>query len=135
MTSNTLQAPARLGDDHAAIAALLERYTDALRDGNVDALRATFHPDARYVTAAGGELTSLDLEAYLARVGGRTPPSRDGRPFAAAVEAVDVVGPETALARMRSTMLGKRFVDLLSLIKTGGAWRIAAKIFHHETDA
>ena len=33
---------------------------------------------------------------------------------------------------MRSSMLGKQFIDFLSLINVGGKWRIISKVFHYE---
>lgn len=72
------------------------------------------------------------LEDYLPIVAARTPPARTGDTYDYVVDTIDLAGPDTASVRMRSTMPGKHFIDILSLIRLDGEWRIIAKVFHHQ---
>lgn len=124
--------PARQGEHYAAIADVLHRYYEGLYHSDTKLLRTAFHPRAHYVTASGGELLRLGLEDYLPIVATRTPPARTGDTYGYVVDSIDLAGADTASVRMRSTMLGKQFIDFLSLIRLAGEWRIIAKVFHHE---
>jgi hypothetical protein len=125
-------APSHHADRYAAIADVLHCYYEGLYRCDTALLRRCFHPQARYVTASGGELLHLALDEYLPIVEARTSPERIGEPYGYIVESIDLAGPDTACVRMRSTMLGKHFIDFVSLIRVDGAWRIIAKVFHHE---
>lgn len=120
---------------YLAVIESLGRYYDALYYGDIERLRRAFHPAATYATASSGELLQLDLDAYLPVVAARASPASQGDPYGFALEAIEFAGPTTALARMRSSMLDKRFVDVLSLLNVDGEWRIAAKVFHYEASA
>lgn len=122
----------KTGGPYRAVTELLDRYHEALYGGQVSQLRETFHPTATYATAASGELLQLDLDAYLLMVAARASPESRGDPYGFVLEAIEFAGPTTALARVRSSMLGKRFVDFLSLLEVDGGWRIAAKVFHYD---
>lgn len=95
-------------------------------------LKNVFHPEARYYTASGGELLHLDMDAYFRIVAARTAPAESGDAYGYQIDAIEFAGPVTALARMRSAMLGKAFTDFLSLVRVGGEWRIVAKAFHYD---
>ncbi|MCB1792694.1 MAG: nuclear transport factor 2 family protein [Gammaproteobacteria bacterium] len=127
-------AAAPLRGEYGAVAALLDRYYEGLYYGNTELLRQVFHPAATYATAAGGELLRLDLDGYLPVVAKRESPASLGERYGFELESILFAGPTVALAKMRSTMLGKRFVDLLSLLKVDGEWRILAKVFHYDID-
>ena len=119
-------------NESAAVAKALAAYYDGLYRGDTSALGQVFHPEAHYVTASGGELVHLDMESYLPKVQARASPKSQGAPYHYTLESIEFAGPVTALARMRSSMLGKDFVDFLSMIKIHGEWRIVSKVFHYE---
>lgn len=121
-------------EPYSAVANLLGRYYEALFHGDVEALYRVFHPGATYATASGGELVQLDLASYLERVATRESPACRGDAYGFELESIEFAGPTTALARMRSSLLGKRFVDFLALLEVGDEWRIAAKVFHYDPD-
>lgn len=115
-----------------AIAALIGDYADGLWRADAALLGRIFLPSARYVTLRGGALVDLGMADYLAEVAARVPPRDRGEPCDFALEALDLAGPDTALARVRGRMMGRLYVDFLALLHVGGAWRIAAKTFHSE---
>jgi len=114
------------------ITALLARYYDGLFHCDIAKLKTVFHPEAHYYTASFGGLTHYNMTDYMKVIEERTSPSDLGEDHAFAIDAVTFAGPDTALAQLRCSMLGKSYVDFLSLIFIGGEWRIIAKVFHAE---
>ncbi len=121
-----------INDQYAAVAQALRTYYEGLYHGDTSALGEVFHPDARYVTASNGELLHLDMKSYLPKVEARESPKSLGEPYGYNIESIGFAGSTAASARMRSSMLGKQFIDFLSLINVGGKWRIISKVFHYE---
>ncbi|MEO8411971.1 MAG: nuclear transport factor 2 family protein [Propionivibrio sp.] len=115
-----------------AITDLMARYFDALYRCDTALLEAVFHPEAHYFTASEGSLLHLDMPTYVPIVAARTSPQSTGENCTWQIESVDFAGPVTALVRMRSRMMGKHFIDLLSVVKLDGQWRIIAKVFHFD---
>lgn len=116
---------------YLAVVEFMARYYDALYYGDVARPNRAFHPAATHEMVSGGELLQLDLAAYLPMVATRVSPVQRGDAYGFQLEAIEFAGPETALARWRSSLPGKRFVDFLELLKVDGEWRIAAKVFHY----
>ena len=121
-----------LQNEFSAVAQALKAYYDGLYYGDTAALAEVFHPDARYVSASHGELLQLDMQAYLPRVEARSSPESLGEPYGYTLESIALAGTSAASVRMRSSMLGKNFIDFLSMIKVDDTWRIIAKVFDHK---
>jgi len=118
--------------EYTEIVAVLERYSDGLYRCDTAILQTAFHPQAQYFTASDGKLLHLDMAAYFPIVEARTSPQSRGEPYQFAIDSIELAGPVTAFARLRCTMLARRYVDLLTLIQIGGEWRIIAKVFHFD---
>lgn len=116
----------------AEIAALVRTYLEGLYHCDVDRLAEVFHPQAVYATAAGESPLLLRLDEYLPRVAQRDPPARHGAPRHEEVLAIDLVGPVTAMVKLRCRFFGNDYVDFLSLLRVGGRWQIVAKVFHFD---
>lgn len=119
------------GIEYVAIADLLRRYYDALYRCDTALLATVFHANAQYFTASSGELLHLDMQSYFPIVEQRTSPESAGDAYTFSIESIELAGAVTAIARMRSSMLGKDFIDLLTLIQLEGEWKIIAKVFHY----
>jgi Putative lumazine-binding len=119
------------GIEYLAIVDLLKRYYDALYRCDTALLATVFHASARYFTASSGELLHLDMNSYFPIVEQRISPESAGEPYVFSIESIELAGAVTAIARMRSSMLGKNFIDLLTLIQLKGEWKIIAKVFHY----
>ena len=115
-----------------AVIELLGKYYDGLYYGDTARLRAVFHPQAHYVTISGGPLLQLDMASYFPIVEARTSPHQLGEPYGFQIDSIEFAGPATALARVRSSMLAKDFIDLLTLVCADGVWQIISKVFHYE---
>jgi hypothetical protein len=66
---------------------------------------------------------------YVPAVAARQSPASRGEPRRDHVDAIELAGDNTALARMRCSIGSRDFVDFLTLVRTDGAWRIIAKVF------
>lgn len=130
--NNTSTAPDATNDQvaEADVRATIQRYFDALYDGDVAEFREVFHPSCRLFTVIDDEAVTFDYEPYLARVAGRPSSASRGDARADEIISVRMSAPTIASATVRDCYLPKHFVNELSLIKTGGRWRIAAKIWH-----
>ena len=115
-----------------ALTDVLERYADGLYRCDTALLRTVFHPNAQYVTASNGELLHLDMDQYFPIVEARTSPQSLGEAYEFHIDSVELAGPVTAFARMRCSMLSSDYIDLLTLIRLDGEWRIISKVFHVE---
>jgi Putative lumazine-binding len=123
------------GIEYFAIIDLLKRYYDALYHCDTALLATVFHVSAQYFTASSGELLHLDMHSYFPIVEQRISPESSGEPYAFSIESIELAGDVTAIARMRSSMLGKDFIDLLTLVQLEGEWKIIAKVFHYTIHA
>jgi hypothetical protein len=119
------------GIEYFAIVDLLKRYYDALYRCDTALLATVFHASAQYFTVSSGELLHLDMHSYFPIVEQRISPESSEEPYAFSIESIEFAGAVTAIARMRCSMLGKDFIDLLSLIQIEGEWKIIAKVFHY----
>lgn len=117
---------------YAHIVELLHHYHDGLHRCDTQLLAKVFHENAIYFTASGGEEICLDMATYLPKVAERTPPGSSDAPLHYHIESIELAGPVTAIARARSSMWGKDFIDILTLVRTEGQWKVISKVFHHE---
>jgi hypothetical protein len=123
------------GIEYFAIIDLLKRYYDALYCCDIALLATVFHASAQYFTASSGELLHLDMHSYFPIVEQRISPESSGEPYTFLIDLIEFAGAVTAISRMRSSMLGKDFIDLLTLIQLEGEWKIIAKVFHYTIHA
>ena len=111
------------------IAAVLEKYFDALYYSDPDMIEAVFHPRAIYATADEDPLLYRTMEEYVPVIAAREAPHARGESRADHIDSIALAGENTAFARVRCSIGAKDFVDFLTLVRTGGKWRIMAKIF------
>ena len=118
---------------HQQILQLLESYLDALYDGDVASLRATFHPDARLFAEVRGEIVQKSLDVYLQGVAGRESPASRNDPYGMSILLVDVLG-KIGSAKVRVKVGGNNYYSFLSLLSVGGDWQIVNKLYTHIDD-
>ena len=111
------------------IAVVLADYFDALYFCDVEKLQRVFHPKAIYATADETSLLYRTMEEYVPVVAARQSPASRGEPRHDHIEAIDLAGENTAVARVRCSIGKRDFVDFLTLVRTDGEWRIMAKVF------
>jgi len=108
---------------------VLENYFDALHYSDPDRIEAVFHPKAIYATADEDPLLYRTMGEYLPVIAAREAPHARGETRADHIDSIELAGENTALARVRCSIGNKDFTDFLTLVRTGGEWRIMAKIF------
>lgn len=115
--------------DFKAVGKLMETYFEALHQADSVLLRTVFHPRLAYVCATQGDELYLDLEAYMKRVDGREPPAKRGDPREEQVLEIAFPGGRLAHVTARMSMMGRAFLDVLTLVDDGSGWRIVTKVF------
>ena len=108
---------------------VLGDYFDALFHCDVERLTRVFHPQAIYATADETPLLYRTMEEYLPVVAARQSPASRGEARRDHIDEIQLAGENTALARVRCSIGQRDFVDLLTLVRVDGQWRIIAKVF------
>lgn len=121
--------------DYAGLQAAAEAYIVALNEGDVDALREMFLPEAHLYAArdsskGDGSRMILPREDWLAAVAGRDKPSEQGFQPEGRVVMIDFINETTAVAKIECKVGTAAFTDYLNYLKIDGAWKVVAKVFH-----
>ena len=120
-------------DAYQAIAAALEDYFDGLYEGDVQKMRKVFMPQAHLFSAVDSPMLDWSLDQYMEVMAKRESPSAQGKKRHDRILSIDVVGPQTAVAKVECAIPPRYFTDLLTFVKVDGAWRIVNKTFHSIT--
>lgn len=112
------------------ICGVLQEYFDALHFCDVEKLQTVFHPKAIYATADEVPLLYRTMDDYVPVVAARQSPASRGEARRDHIDAIDLAGENTAVARVRCSIGQRDFVDFLTLVRTDGRWQIIAKVFH-----
>lgn len=116
--------------EFGAITGVLETYFDGLYHADIARLGNAFHPNAIYATADETPLLYRTMDEYFPIVAKRESPASRDEPRRDVIESIEFAGENTAFARVRCSIGTKDFIDFLTFVRTDGAWRIMAKIFH-----
>ena len=117
-------------NEFAAVTDVLETYFDGLYHADTDRLTIAFHPQAIYATADEVPLLYRTMDEYFPVVEKRESPASRAEPRRDMIDAIEFAGDNTAFARVRCSIGTRDFIDFLTLVRTDGAWRIIAKVFH-----
>lgn len=118
-------------ENHSKVVALMQAYFDGLHHADSTRLRAVFHPNLAYICATKGDELYLDLDTYMQRVDARVPPVERGDPREEDILEIAFAGPNLARVTARMSMMGRDFLDLLTLAHDGAEWRIITKVFSY----
>ena len=124
-------SPATTRED--AVAAVLQEYFDALRDGDSRRLLRVFHAQGLYATFVGGRARVLRVDEYLSIVEAQPSPASRGVPRKDEIVSIDFTGPDTASVRLRSGMLQQSVTNLLTMQVVDGRWQAIAEVSGWET--
>jgi hypothetical protein len=117
-------------NDHQAVLDLAWKYLRGVYEGNTQALREVFHPEARVEDMVTGSFRSRTAAQYIEAVGARQSPAAAGEAFTMKPLAIQVLG-DMAMLTAELHFLGNHFYNVLSLHRRDGEWRIAHKLFGH----
>jgi len=109
---------------------VLDRYSEAVYQADVETLKKIFHPAAVMNGYLGDKLLVGSPEPFLADIGGHPPMAESGAPFETEWTAVHVSG-RTATATLEETgFFGSgHFINYFHLLLDGGEWKIVSKTF------
>ena len=116
-------------DDRAAIEQTIQTYFDGLYEGDADKLASIFHETSALTYEQDGQLVVLPLAQWLKAVRERPAPKAKGLARDDAILLIDQSGPTTALVKVKCQMPPRYFTDYLNLLKLGGRWVVAQKVF------
>lgn len=111
------------------IEALMEAYKEGLHKADSTILRAVFHKDATYVNATEGDYLHYSLNQYMDVIDQRTSPEALGETKNGDIISIEPAGEEMAFVKARMRMLGRDYLDYLTLINSSGRWQIISKVF------
>lgn len=106
------------------VAELVDAYFHGLHTGDVTLLASAFDSGA-WLQSTG---LRLSRDEWLERVSTRQSPAELGHAFEYEVLDVDVDGDQ-GVTKLWVPLLGKTYVDYLSLLREGGGWRIVNKLY------
>ena len=119
-------------DDRKAIEQAVQTYFDGLYEGDADKLASVFHETAALTFEQNGELVVLPLAKWLESVRARASAKSKGLARDDAILLFDQSGPASAFVKVKCQMPPLYFTDYLSLLKVGGKWVVAQKVFATE---
>lgn len=124
-----------ISDDRQAIEQAIQTYFDGLYEGDADKLASVFHETSALTWEQDGQVAVWPLAQWLKAVRERPSPKAKGLARDDAILQVDQSGPTTAFVKVRCQIPPRYFTDYLSLLKLGGRWVVAQKVFATETRA
>jgi hypothetical protein len=105
----------------------LHAYARGHATGDPEHLRRAFWPTAHVEGVRDGELSSWEMDAYCALFTGE--PAADEADRSRTIDEVSVDGT-VATATMTLRHGETTFTDMFVLLRVGGEWRIANKVYH-----
>ncbi len=122
--------------DIEAIRAATQTYLDGLYEGDAGKLESVFHPTSA-LTSVGekDDIKILPRDTWLDWVRSRPSPKASGLARGDDILSIDLIGPETAIVKVKCQIPPRYFTDLLNFLKIDGRWQVAQKVFTTETRA
>jgi Putative lumazine-binding len=116
-------------DERQAIEQAVQTYFDGLYEGDADKLASVFHDSSALTWEQDGKLAVWTLAEWLKAVRERPSPKAKSLARDDAILWLDQSGPATAFVKVRCQIPPRYFTDYLSLLKVGGRWAVAQKVF------
>jgi len=116
-------------DEYDAIRDTVQLCLDGEARGDVDKLRAAFHPDARMFGSLAGERYDVPIQELFDLAA--SAPADTGC-YRSRILAIQQTGDAAFATVAEEGYWGTvSFVDYLSLAKVDGTWKIVSKLFAH----
>lgn len=116
------------------VGGILQTYFDGLYHADSKILADIFHPDARYVNTVKGDYMNYSISEYFKIVDQRKSPASQGEPRNDRIQSIEFGGQRMAFAQTKMTMMGRDYLDFLTLTFDGSGWRIMSKIFTYSPE-
>jgi putative lumazine-binding protein len=109
-----------------AIARTIQMYVDGGRSGQSTQMREAFHPDATIFGYAGDELFAGPIQKLFDWVDQNGPATE----LQSRIAAIDVASTIATVRLELENWSGRRFIDMFTLLKVDGQWKIISKVFY-----
>ena len=113
------------------IVAVLEAYFEGLYYADSKKLAEVFHQDARYVNTVKDDYMNFSIQEYFDIVDHRVAPASSAKVRADRIISIEIGGARMAFAKVSMTMLGRDYLDFLTLVLDDNEWRIMSKVFSY----
>lgn len=114
-----------------AINSQLQFYFDGLYHSDTQRLRQVFHPQAIYACVVDDRLLHYTMDQYFPIVDQRPSPASHAALRQDRIVSIEILGTNTAVARVECAIAPKQFQDVLSFLYVDGRWQIIAKVFDY----
>lgn len=115
-------------EGYSEIVETVRAYVEGMTQADAEKLRRAMYPRACSIGNFEGALEWDDREAFIAGVEAAVEtPEADPQ---WRILSISVEG-DVACVQVEDVYLGIEFLDLLTLLRRDGEWKIAAKVFHH----
>jgi hypothetical protein len=111
------------------IESVLYRYFEGLYQADSVLLAKVFHPDARYINTVSGNYTNLSMSDYFKVIDKRQAPSESDDDYHSKIISIELGDTQMAFAKASIVMMGRQYLDFLTLTHTDGEWKIMSKVF------
>ena len=113
---------------------VIELYIDSMESSDPDKVKIAFHANAKVVGYLHGDFMELSTEEFAGFVAAQKPsPKEKSENIIFDILSCDIEGT-IASVKIRDQYLGITFLDILSLIKQEGEWKIYNKLFNVESE-
>jgi hypothetical protein len=112
--------------EEAGVRAAVNQYFKGHATGNADEMRKAFLPSAHIEGIRNGTFTSWTAQEYSSRFSGK--PAADEASRKRTIDSVNVSG-DAAMVRATLVHGPTTFTDYFVLLKSGGEWKIANKVY------
>lgn len=113
---------------------VIELYIDSMENSDPDKVKIAFHANAKVVGYLHGDFMELSTEEFSGFVAAQKPsPKEKNENIIFDILSCDIEGT-IASVKIRDQYLGITFLDILSLIKQEGEWKIYNKLFNVESE-
>lgn len=112
--------------ENDAIASTIKMYVDGGRSGQSTKMREAFHPEATIFGYAGDDLFAGPIQKLFDWVD-QNGPATD---LQSRIAAIDVASTIATVRLELENWSGRRFIDMFTLLKIDGHWKIISKVFY-----
>lgn len=111
---------------------VIEVYFEGLYQADSDLLKPLFHVDARYINTVAGDYMNYSMTEYLSIVKNRKSPATLGQLREDHIISLEFDGENMGFAKLSMTMLGRKYLDYLTLMYSDNRWQIVSKVFSYK---
>jgi len=116
-----------------AILDVLANYFEGLYQADTEILSKVFHPDGHYINTLTNDYLNLSVADYFSLVDQRTPPAATNDKRDERIISIEIGSENMAFVKATMQMMGREYLDYLTLINEQNEWRIMTKVFSYQT--